>query len=117
VISKSVIVFWSVACLTLFVHLVGKHEAGTIYYILFMAPIWAIVVIPTAVVSKVFKWRKVYSPKMRMIHGGVLTAIGLLTFMIVNASQQPPPMKAFGKNDPRAISGRGFQPFETRDAR
>jgi hypothetical protein len=35
----------------------------------------------------------------------------LLTFMMVNASQQPAPMKAFGKNDPRSITGHGFQPW------
>ena len=43
-ISKSVIVFWSVACLTIFVHLVGKDGGGTAYYILFTGLIWAIVV-------------------------------------------------------------------------
>ena len=110
-ISKSVIVFWSVACLTIFVHLVGKHAEGTLVYILMMGFSWAIVVIPTALIGNLFKSQKVYSPKMRMIHGGVLTAIGLLTFVMVNASQQPTPMKAFGKNDPRSITGRGFQPW------
>ena len=99
------------ACLTIFVHLVGKDGGGTAYYILFTGLIWAIVVIPTALIANVFKSRKVYSPKMRMIRGGVLTAVGLLTFMVVNASQQPAPVKAFGKNDPRAITGRGFQPW------
>jgi hypothetical protein len=92
-ISKSVIVFWSVACLTIFVHLANKDGAGTIYYIVFLALIWAIVVIPTAVVGKFFRVRKekVYSTKMRVLRGGVLATIGVLTFVIVNASQQPKP--------------------------
>jgi hypothetical protein len=111
-ISKSVIVFWSVACLTIFMSLVGKHAEGTLIYILVMGFTWAIVVVPVALIGKLFQSQKVYSPKMRIIRGGVLTAVGLLTFMIVNASQQPAPMKTFGKNDPRAITGRGFQPFE-----
>ena len=88
-ISKSVIVFWSVACLTIFVHLMGRDGGGTAYYILFTGLIWAIVVIPTALIANVFKSRKVYSPKMQMIRGGVLTAIGLLTFMVVHSSQRP----------------------------
>jgi hypothetical protein len=115
-ISKSVIVFWSVTCLTIFVHLVGKHEAGTLIYILMMGFTWAIVVIPAALIGKLFQSQNVYSPKTRMIHRGVLAAIGLLTFVIVNSSQQPTPtpMKAFGKNDPRAITGRGFQPWVER---
>ena len=115
-ISKSVIVFWSVTCLTIFVHLMGKDEGATAFYILAMGLMWAIVVVPTALIGRLFKSQKVYSPKMRMIRGGVLTAVGLLTFMIVHSSQQPTPtpMKTFGKNDPRSITGRGFQPWVER---
>ena len=89
---------------------------GTIIYILGNGLLWAIVVIPTALIGQLFKSQKVYSPKMRMIRGGVLTAVGLLTFMIVHSSQQPTPtpMKTFGKNDPRSITGRGFQPWVER---
>jgi hypothetical protein len=96
-ISKSVIVFWSVASLTIFVHLVGKHEEGTAYYILFLGLLWAIVVAPTALIGKLFRSQKVYGTKMRVLRGGVLTALGLLTFVIVHASQQP---KRYRENTP-----------------
>lgn len=102
-LSKSVIVFWSVACLTIFVHLANKDAAGTVYYILFLALIWSAVVIPAAVVGKFFRVRKekVYSIGMRMLRGGVLTAVGLLTFVIVHASQQPTDhTKAWAKQHP-----------------
>jgi hypothetical protein len=88
-ISKSVIVFWSVVCLTLAVHLIGKDQAGTAFYILGMGLMWSIVVVPTALIGKLFKSRKVYSTKMRVLRGGALAAIGLMTFVIAQASQQP----------------------------
>jgi hypothetical protein len=90
-ISKSVIVFWSVVCLTIAMNLMAKDSqgTGTIIYILGNGFLWAIAVIPTALIGQLFKSQKIYSPKIRMIRGGVLTAIGLLTFMIVNASQRP----------------------------
>ena len=87
-ISKSVIVFWSVTCLTMFMHLTGKDPRATAYYILFMGVIWAIVVFPAALIGKLFKSRKVYGTGMRVVRGGVLASIALLTFVIVNASQQ-----------------------------
>jgi hypothetical protein len=62
-ISKSVIVFWSVACLAIFVHLVGKDGGATAYYILGMGLIWAIVVVPTALIGKLFKSRKVIASR------------------------------------------------------
>ena len=92
-ISKSVIVFWSVVCLTITMNLMAKDPqgTGTIIYILVNGLLWAIVVIPTALIANVFKSQKVYSPKMRMIRGGALTAVGLLTFIVTNSSQQPKP--------------------------
>lgn len=113
-ISKSVIVFWSVFCLTIFVHLIGKDGGGTAYYILFTGLFWAIIVIPTALIANVFKSQKVYSAKTQMIHSGVLAAIGLLTFMIVHSSQQPKPLQAQGKAIYQQSTGRGFQPWVER---
>jgi hypothetical protein len=88
-ISKSVIVFWSVACLTLTMHLVSKDGQGTLIYILAMGLTWAIVVVPAALIGQLFKARKVYSPKMRMIRGGILTAVGLFAFVLAVGSQRP----------------------------
>jgi hypothetical protein len=97
-ISKSVIVFWSVACLTLFIHLAGKDPELTAYFILGMGFMWALVVLPTALIGRLFKSKKVYSTKMRLLRGGVLTAVGLITFVIAHASQQPSVTKA--QNNP-----------------
>jgi hypothetical protein len=69
-------------------HLAGKDAAATAYYIVFMGLIWGIVVIPAALVGKLFKTRKVYSGSMQVVRGGALAAIALLTFAVVNASQQ-----------------------------
>ena len=88
-ISKSVIVFWSVTCLTLFVHLAGNHSEGTFLYIIAMGFVWAIVVGPTALIGRLFKSEKVYGAKMRLLRGGALVAVGLMTFVVVNASQAP----------------------------
>jgi len=104
--------------LTIAMNLMAKDPqgTGTIIYILGNGLLWAIVVIPTALIGQLFKSGKVYSLKMRMIRGGVLVAIGLLTFVVVHSSQQPTPtqVKAFGKNDPRAVTDRGFQPWVER---
>src|SRR3954471_365817 len=97
-ISKSVIVFWSVTCLTIFVHLVGTNEGASAFYILAMGLMWAIVVVPTALIGRLFKSKKMYSTNMQLLRGGVLTAVGLLTFVIVNASQQTSVTKA--QNNP-----------------
>jgi hypothetical protein len=113
-ISKSVVVFWSVACLTIFVHLVGKDGGATAFYILAMGLMWAIVVVPTALVGKLFKSRKVYSTKMRVLRGSALTAIGLITFVVVHASQQSTPMRASEKVTIDQSKQRGFQPWPQR---
>ena len=97
-ISKSVIIFWSVACLTIFVHLVGKDGGATAFYILAMGLMWAIVVVPTALIGRLFKSQKVYSTNMQLLRGGVLTAVGLIAFVIVHASQQTSVTKA--QNNP-----------------
>jgi hypothetical protein len=110
-------------------HLMGKDNQGTLIYILAMGLVWAIVVVPAALIGQLFKARKVYSPKMRMIRGGVLTAVGLFAFVLTVASQRPPapePPECVhlpdrpsaiicrdGRNfiDPKIPTGRGFQPW------
>jgi hypothetical protein len=88
-ISKSVIVFWSVTSLTIFANLIHKDGEGTLFFILIVGLVWAIVVIPTALIGNLFRSQKVYGTKMQFLRGGVLAAIGVLSFVIVNASQQP----------------------------
>ena len=108
-ISKSVIVFWSVTCLTIFVHLVGKDEGASAFYILAMGLMWAIVVVPTALIGRLFKSQKVYSTNMQLLRGGVLTAVGLITFMIAHASQQPSATKAQNTSAAPAVLRNGFR--------
>jgi hypothetical protein len=55
---------------------------------------WAVVVVPTALIGRLFKSQKVYSTNMQLLRGGVLTAVGLITFAIAHASQQNSVTKA-----------------------
>jgi len=105
-ISKSIIVFWSVVCLTLTMHLVSKNNQGTLIYILGNGLVWAIVVAPTALIGQLFKSRRIYSPKMQTIRGGILTAIGLIAFVLANSSQHSPKQAQ--------QTERGFQPWTGR---
>jgi hypothetical protein len=109
-ISKSVIVFWSVTCLTIFVHLIGKDDGATAFYILAMGLMWAIVVVPTALIGRLFKSQKVYSTNMQLLRGGVLAAVGLITFVIAHASQQnnPPKEKVTMQSPAPAVLRNGF---------
>jgi len=126
-ISKSIIVFWSIVCLTLTMHLVSKDGQGTLIYILGMGLTWAIVVVPTALIGQLFKSPKVYTPKMQMIRAGILTAVGLFALVLAVGSQRPtapePPecvrlpnrpseiICRDGRNfvDPKIPTARGFQ--------
>lgn len=87
-ISKSIIVFWSIVCLTLMLHLVNKDGQGTLIYILGMGLTWAIVVVPTALIGQLFKSPKVYTPKMQMIRGSILVAVGVFGFILAVTSQR-----------------------------
>ena len=97
-ISKAVIVFWSVLCLTIFFRLIDENDGLSVFYILAQGLIWAIVVVPTALIGKLFKSKKVYSTNMKLLRGGVLTAVGLITFVIAQSSQQTSVTKA--QNNP-----------------
>jgi hypothetical protein len=99
-------------------HLVSKDGQGTLIYILVNGLVWAIVVVPTALIGQLFKSRKVYTPKMRMIRGGVLTAIGFIAFILASASQHSTSLPKQAQ-DNRTIyqwieptpTGRGFHPW------
>jgi hypothetical protein len=101
-------------------HLVSKDGQGTLIYILGNGLVWAIVVVPTALIGQLFKSRKVYSPKMQMIRGGVLAAVGLIAFVLAVASQRATapaaPKQAQDRTiyqwaEPTKSTRHGFQPW------
>ncbi|MBO0718951.1 MAG: hypothetical protein J2P55_16695 [Rhizobiales bacterium] len=80
-ISKSIIVFWSVVCFMLFWHMTQGHPSGAVVFMLGNGLIWAIVVVPTALIGTLFASRRPrLTPQRRRINAAILVAVGLLAW-------------------------------------
>jgi hypothetical protein len=86
-ISKSIIVFWSVLCFMLFWHMMQGHPSGATIFILGNGFIWAVVVVPTALIGTLFASRKSRpTPQRQRINAAILVAVGLLAFGLAHSA-------------------------------
>ena len=54
-ISKSIVVIWSIVCFSIFAKVVGDDPSATAFSIVILGIMWAIVVTPTAAIGGLFK--------------------------------------------------------------
>jgi len=84
-ISKSIVVIWSIFCLMILAKAAHDMPDNTSHAIGIMIPVWGAVMVPVVLVGLLFKRRAVGDrPKHRVRNALILIAVGVATFAFMS---------------------------------